>query len=147
VPPARPRASFSSSRQRCVGALPDAAAYGDEGSDTVGNISRQVRLNLPALATLGLLRVADVKDHPPAGPALGAFGRMAEASPGKDSVTGHWELAGLVLDRPFPLFPNGFPPDLIAEFERRIGRGTLGNKAASGTATSTSLEPSICTEA
>jgi phosphopentomutase len=142
VPPVRPeRVILIVLDSVGVGALPDAAAYGDLGSDTVGNISRQVRLNVPALANLGLLRVADVKDHPPAGPALGAFGRMAEASPGKDSVTGHWELAGLVLDRPFPLFPNGFPPDLIAEFERRIGRGTLGNKAASGTAIIDELGP------
>jgi phosphopentomutase len=69
----------------------------------------------------------------PASP-IGAFGKMAEASPGKDSVTGHWELSGLVLDRAFPVFPDGFPADVMLEFERRIGRGTLGNKAASGTA-------------
>jgi phosphopentomutase len=73
--------------------------------------------------------------------ALGAFGRMVEASPGKDSVTGHWEIAGLVLDRPFPVFPHGFPPDLITQFEQRIGRGTLGNKAASGTVIIDELGP------
>jgi phosphopentomutase len=79
----------------------------------------------------------------PAGPdtPAGAFGRMAEASPGKDSVTGHWELMGLVLARPFPVFPNGFPPDLIHAFEARVGRGTLGNKAASGTVIIDELGP------
>jgi phosphopentomutase len=124
-----------------VGELPDASAYGDQGSNTVGNIARQVRLELPALRALGLARVVDLGEGVPAAPAAGAFGRMAEASPGKDSVTGHWELAGLVLDRPFPLFPNGFPADLMLEFERRIGRGTLGNKAASGTAIIDELGP------
>jgi phosphopentomutase len=117
-----------------VGELPDAAVYKDEGSDTLGNISRQVRLRLPTLASLGLRSVAFVEgvDEDPAPRA--AFGRMAESSPGKDSVTGHWELMGLVLDRPFPVFPDGFPADVVAAFEQRIGRRTLGNKAASGTA-------------
>jgi phosphopentomutase len=93
-----------------------------------------VPLGVPTLRSLGLSRVA----HLPATGAdpvpKGAYGRLAEASPGKDSVTGHWELMGLVLERPFPVFPDGFPTDLIAEFERRTGRSTLGNKAASGTA-------------
>jgi phosphopentomutase len=129
------------------GELPDAATYGDEGSDTLGNIARQVPLRLPRLRALGLDRVsaigprsvrleADLQgrpaDQPP--PVPGAYGRMAEASPGKDSVTGHWEMMGIVLDRPFPTFPQGFSPELIAEFERRIGRGTIGNVVASGTA-------------
>jgi phosphopentomutase len=116
-----------------IGELPDAHAYGDDGSDTLGNLARIVPLRLPTLRGLGLARVAnlppDAADTEPAG----AFGRMAEASPGKDSVTGHWELVGLVLDRPFPVFPAGFSMDLIEEFERRIGRGTLANRAASGT--------------
>ncbi len=116
-----------------VGALPDAAAYGDEGSDTLGHIAARVPLRVPALRALGLGHVARLGGEPPAAPAA-AFGRMAEASPGKDSVTGHWELMGLVLDRPFPVFPDGFPAALMHEFERRIGRGTLGNTAASGTA-------------
>jgi phosphopentomutase len=114
-----------------IGELPDAAAYGDQGSDTLGNIARAVPLRLPTLRSLGLGLVA---------PALngnetvrGAYGRMAEQSAGKDSVTGHWEMMGVVLDRAFPTFPHGFPPDLIVEFERRIGRGTLGNVVASGT--------------
>jgi phosphopentomutase len=123
-----------------AGELPDADAYGDRGSDTLGNISRRVRLHLPVMNSLGLSRVAAIEGMTPV-PARGAFGRMAEASPGKDSVTGHWEISGLVLDRPFPLFPHGFPPDIMGEFERRIGRATLGNKAASGTAIIDELGP------
>ena len=124
-----------------VGELPDAAAYGDEGSDTLGNISRTVRLQLPSLRSLGLPGVAFVEGMAPVAEPLGAFGRMAEASPGKDSVTGHWELAGLVLARPFPVFPDGFPADLMRAFEDRIGRATLGNKAASGTVIIDELGP------
>src|SRR6478672_7121285 len=116
-----------------IGELPDAHLYGDEGSDTLGNISRRVPLKLPTLRSLGLPRVANVAGMAPVERPLGAFGRMAERSAGKDSVTGHWEMAGIVLDKAFPTFPDGFPADVIAEFERRIGRGTLGNYAASGT--------------
>ena len=119
------------------GELPDAAAYGDEGSDTLGNIAKQVPLMLPRLRALGLDRVSAIGSTPAQEglnlPARGAYGRMAEASAGKDSVTGHWEMMGIVLERPFPTFPAGFPPDVIAEFERRIGRGTIGNVVASGT--------------
>jgi phosphopentomutase len=119
------------------GELPDAAAYGDEGSDTLGNIAKHVPLELPRLRALGLDRVSAIgPGADPKGltlPPRGAYGRMAEASAGKDSVTGHWEMMGIVLDRPFPTFPTGFPSDVIAEFERRIGRGTLGNVVASGT--------------
>ena len=121
------------------GELPDAAAYGDGGSDTLGNIARQIPLAIPRLRALGLDRVAQIGD-PPAGPhsrtrptPSGAYGRMAERSPGKDSVTGHWEMMGVVLDRPFPTFPSGFPREVIDEVERRIGRGTIGNVVASGT--------------
>jgi phosphopentomutase len=116
------------------GELPDARDYGDEGSDTLGNIARRVPLRVPHLRRLGLARVSTVNRLDPEPEPAGAFGRMAESSPGKDSVTGHWELMGLVLERPFPVFPNGFPRELIGEFERRIGRRTLANKAASGTA-------------
>ena len=116
------------------GELPDARDYGDTGCDTLGNISRRVPLRVPTLRRLGLARVSTVSHTSTEPEPLGAFGRMAESSPGKDSVTGHWELMGLVLDRPFPVFPNGFPRELITEFERRIGRGTLANKPASGTA-------------
>jgi len=115
-----------------TGELPDAAAYGDEGSDTLGNLARVIPLSLPHMRALGLGRVAALNAAPE--PALaGAFGRMAEASPGKDSVTGHWEMAGIVLARPVPTFPAGFPPPVIDELERRIGRRTLGNVVASGT--------------
>ena len=117
-----------------VGELPDADRYGDRGSDTIGNIARATSLHVPVLRSLGLSRVANLGPAAEPEMPLGAYGRMAEASPGKDSVTGHWELMGLVLDRPFPVFPDGFPPRIMQEFERRIGRGTLGNKAASGTA-------------
>ena len=116
------------------GELPDAADYGDAGSDTLGNISRAVPLAVPNLRRLGLSRVSTVTRLAAEPEPVGAFGRMAEASPGKDSVTGHWEISGLVLDRAFPVFPHGFPRELIDEFERRIGRGTLANRPASGTA-------------
>jgi len=116
------------------GELPDARDYGDEGSDTLGNIARRIPLSVPNMRRLGLSRVSTVAPLDAEPDPLGAFGRMAEASPGKDSVTGHWEISGLVLDRAFPVFPQGFPQELIHEFERRIGRGTLANKAASGTA-------------
>ena len=118
-----------------IGELPDAAAYGDEGSNTLGNIATRVGLAVPFLRSLGLDRLVPLDVRAPAGTTTprGAFGRMAEASPGKDSVTGHWEMAGIVLDQPFPTFPQGFPADVITEFERRIGRQTLGNVVASGT--------------
>jgi phosphopentomutase len=116
-----------------AGALTDASAYGDDASNTLGNIARQVPLRIPTLRTLGLDRIVDIGPPVSAERPAAAIGRMAEASKGKDSVTGHWEMMGIVLERAFPVFPAGFPPDLIAEFERRIGRGTLGNYAASGT--------------
>ena len=127
-----------------VGELPDAHLYGDQGSDTIGNISRRVPLRLPNLRSLGLSRVANVAGMTPDDPQwapLGAFGRMEERSPGKDSVTGHWEIAGIVLERAFPTFPHGFPRDVIDEFERRIGRATIGNYAASGTVIIDELGP------
>jgi phosphopentomutase len=124
-----------------AGELPDAGSYGDGGSDTLGNIARAVPLRVPALRSLGLARVSTIAGDPHAASPLGAYGRMAESSPGKDSVTGHWEIAGLILDRPFPVFPDGFPADVIGEFERRIGRRSLGNKAASGTAIIDELGP------
>jgi phosphopentomutase len=114
-----------------IGELPDASAYGDTGSNTVGNVASRIPLKIAALRALGLGRVAAIGGLQSS--AAAAVGRMAEASAGKDSVTGHWEMMGIVLDRPFPVFPNGFPSEIIAEFSRRIGRGVLGNKAASGT--------------
>lgn len=115
-----------------VGELPDAAQYGDQGSNTAGNIARAVPLRIPGLRSLGFDRIVDIGGRSQDAP-IGAYGRMAERSAGKDSVTGHWELAGLVLDRPFPTFPDGFPPDVIAAFEGRIGRASIGNTVASGT--------------
>ena len=122
-----------------AGELPDAGTYGDEGSDTLGHIAEAVGLRVPTLRALGLREVAAIGGKPMS-PA-GAFGRMAEASPGKDSVTGHWEMMGIVLDRPFPTFPTGFPPEVIREFERRIGRRSIGNSVASGTAIIEALGP------
>jgi phosphopentomutase len=116
-----------------IGEMPDAAAYGDTGSDTLGNIARKRTLNLPNLAKLGLGNIKPLAHVDPAGRPCAAFGRCALASPGKDTTTGHWEMAGIHLAKPFPLYPNGFPPEIMQEFERRIGRGTLGNYAASGT--------------
>src|SRR4051812_40390789 len=116
-----------------VGELPDARIYGDVGSNTLGNLARRIPLAVPNLRSLGLARVATINPESSQPEPLGAYGKMAEASPGKDSVTGHWELMGLVLDRAFPVFPHGFPADVIAEYERRIGRRILANKAASGT--------------
>lgn len=123
-----------------IGELPDARAYGDEGSNTLGNLAKEVALSIPTLRALGLENLVSLDPpgrRPPAGTDAtprAATGRMAEASPGKDSVTGHWEMMGVILDRPFPTFPNGFPPEVIAEFSRRSGRASIGNKAASGTA-------------
>jgi phosphopentomutase len=116
-----------------VGELPDAARYGDVGSNTLGNTSAYVRLQVPALCGLGLAHVVTMRGMERAPSVAGAYGRMREASPGKDSVTGHWELTGVVLDEPFPTFPNGFPQTIIGDFERRIGRRTLANHPASGT--------------
>jgi phosphopentomutase len=124
-----------------VGELPDAPAYGDGGSNTLGNIARQIRLNIPTLAALGLSRVVTLPYVPVPAHPLAAFGRMAERSAGKDSVTGHWELMGLVIDRAFPTFPHGFPADLVQAFEARIGRAVLGNVVASGTAVIDDLGP------
>ena len=116
-----------------IGELPDASSYGDQGSNTVGNIARSVPLRVPTLRSLGLDRLVALGGAPPS-PPRAAVGRMAEASPGKDSVTGHWEMMGIVLDRAFPTFPDGFSAAILSEFSRRTGRGVLGNKAASGTA-------------
>ena len=153
-----------------IGELPDAASYGDQGSNTVGNIHKRVQLKIPTLRSLGLDRLVQIdvpgetaegaeaaenaqksfgKDFSASfavsavssGTSLGAYGRMAEASAGKDSVTGHWEMMGIVLDRAFPTFPDGFVPEILSEFSRLTGRGVLGNKAASGTAIIDELGP------
>ena len=124
-----------------VGELPDADSYGDRGSNTLGNIARRVPLRVPALRSLGLDRLVPLGGLPPAGTPSAAIGRMQEASAGKDSVTGHWEMMGIVLDRAFPVFPDGFSAHVISEFSKRTGRGVLGNKAASGTVIIDELGP------
>jgi phosphopentomutase len=117
-----------------VGEAPDAAAFGDEGSDSIGNTARRLgRLELPNLGAWGLGHLTDIPGTPPAAKPRGAWGKIAEISAGKDSTTGHWEMCGLVTERPFPTYPHGFPPEVIEPFERAIGRRTLGNRAASGT--------------
>lgn len=117
-----------------VGDAPDAAAYGDEGSDTLGNCSRAVGgLRVPVLEGLGLGHLTRIEGVPPRAEAGTAHGRLTERSAGKDTTTGHWEMTGIVLDRPFPLYPDGFPPEIIGPFERAIGRSVLGNVPASGT--------------
>lgn len=116
-----------------VGEMPDAAAYGDAGSDTIGNIVRRRGLNVPNLCRLGLGNLKPMPGLPKADHPQGAFGRCMLASPGKDTTTGHWEMAGIHLAKPFPLFPHGFPPAVMEPFERQTGRRAIGNKAASGT--------------
>jgi phosphopentomutase len=117
-----------------IGPAPDTAAYGDSGSNTLGNVARAVGgLALPHLEALGLGSCAPLAGVAPAARPRAASGVAVPASAGKDSTTGHWELCGLVLATPFPTYPHGFPPDVIAEFARRTGRGVLANKPASGT--------------
>ncbi|MGH9614665.1 MAG: phosphopentomutase, partial [Bryobacteraceae bacterium] len=116
-----------------IGGMPDAAAYGDAGSDTLGHIARQRGLHLPELQRLGLANIKPLAHLDPVPVPAAAYGRCALASPGKDTTTGHWEMVGIHLEKPFPLYPHGFPREVMDEFERRIGRSTLGNKPASGT--------------
>ena len=119
-----------------IGALPDAAEYGpdDAKSNTLANTARAVGgVHLPHLGEIGLGNILPIDGVPPAAHPTGAFGRMSEGSKGKDTTIGHWEIAGLCSPRPLPTYPHGFPPEIIAEFERQIGRKTLGNYAASGT--------------
>jgi phosphopentomutase len=117
-----------------AGALPDAAEYGDEGSDTLGNVSRAVGgLDLPNLEALGLGNVEELQGCPPQPGAPAVAGRLVEHSKGKDTMAGHWELMGIVTPVALPLYPHGFPFDVIEEFMHRTGRGILGNRPASGT--------------
>lgn len=118
-----------------IGALPDAAEFGDAGSHTLGNI-RKVRgkLELPNLTALGLAAIEDSRLDPAACAPVGCYGRLAETTKAKDTTCGHWEMAGLPLEQAFKTYPNGFPKDFIQAFEARVGRGTLGNCTASGTA-------------
>lgn len=117
-----------------VGALPDAKEYGDEDSDTLGNVCRTLRVRLPNLQALGLGSIVPLEGVPPVEAPLALPGRLAPLSCGKDTTVGHWEHMGLVTSRPFPTYPDGFPPEVIQAFSQRIGRGVLGNKPASGTA-------------
>ncbi len=116
-----------------IGPLPDAAAYGDAGRDTLGHVACWRPLRLENLVRLGLANIKPLDHLAPVPHPEGSYGKGATVSPGKDTTTGHWEMAGIWLDRAFPVYPQGFPTELIAEFERRIGRSTLGNKPASGT--------------
>ena len=116
-----------------VGEMPDAADYGDVGSDTLGHIAASRPLRLPNLCSLGLANIRPFDGLEAAAQPLGCYGKCALASPGKDTTTGHWEMAGIHLEKPFPLYPHGFPPEVLGEFERRIGRRSLANCTASGT--------------
>src|SRR5215469_18844899 len=117
-----------------IGAMPDAAEFGDPpGADTLGNIARLRGLKVPNLERLGLGNIKSFAGIAPSEKPLAAYGRCRLASPGKDTTTGHLEMVGIHLAKPFPLYPKGFPADIMSEFERRIRRHSLGNKAASGT--------------
>jgi phosphopentomutase len=116
-----------------IGALPDAADYDDVGRNTLGHIAESRTLEIPNLVRLGLANIAPLKHQLPASAPLGAFGKGATRSPGKDTTTGHWEMAGVWLEQAFPVYKNGFPKELIEEFEKQIGKKTIGNKPASGT--------------
>jgi phosphopentomutase len=116
-----------------IGELPDAADYGDVGRDTLGHIARSRPLKLPNLVRLGLANIKPLASLQPSAKPAASYGKGSTVSPGKDTTTGHWEMAGIWLEQAFPVYPQGFPKTLIAEFEFRIGRRTLGNKPASGT--------------
>jgi len=116
-----------------VGEAPDAAAFGDQGSDTVGHVLASRDVHIPHLRALGLGNLTPTFDGARCPRPEGAWGKMAERSAGKDTATGHWEMTGLVTTKPFKVYSQGFPPELIAAFEERVGRKVLGNKAASGT--------------
>jgi phosphopentomutase len=116
-----------------IGALPDAPDYGDVGRNTLGHIAESRPLHLPTLVTLGLANIAPLKNLPATKTPQAAYGKSATHSPGKDTTTGHWEMAGIWLDQAFPTYPHGFPPEIITQFEKQIARKTIGNKPASGT--------------
>jgi phosphopentomutase len=116
-----------------IGELPDAAEYGDVGRNTLGHIAESRPLEIPNLVRLGLANIAPLKHQTAAAAPLAAYGKGATRSPGKDTTTGHWEMAGVWLEQAFPVYKNGFPKALIEEFEKQIGMKTIGNKPASGT--------------
>jgi len=117
-----------------IGALEDAASYGDAGADTLGHIINTCHPDIPNLMQLGLGNIDSISFSGAVSAPEGCYGKLKEVSAGKDTTTGHWEISGVQLARPFPTFPNGFPQDFIEAFEKATGRGTLGNKPASGTA-------------
>jgi phosphopentomutase len=114
-----------------VGELPDAAEFGDDGANTLGHVLASQKPHLPTLSRLGLLHT--LPEPQSTETPVAAYGRMAERSAGKDTTTGHWEMMGLIVEEPFRTYPNGFPAEIVQEYERRIGRSVLGNKPASGT--------------
>src|ERR1700738_1513206 len=117
-----------------AGANPDAHSYGDDGASSLEHCAQAVGgLRLPNLGSIGLGNITPIVGTPPNEHARGSFGRMAESGAGKDSTTGHWEMAGVVLQKPLPTYPLGFPRDVVQHFEQAIGRKVLGNKPASGT--------------
>lgn len=117
-----------------IGALPDAALFGDEGSDTLGAVSRSRYFSMPLCRRLGLFNIDGVPPCSPDPSPIGCFGRFGERSRGKDTTTGHWEIAGLVSEKPFPTYPNGFPEEIISQFCEAVGREVLCNRPYSGTA-------------
>ena len=117
-----------------IGELPDAEKYGDKGSNTLGNIASSIKdFRLPNMEMMGLGNIDGAMGFQKNKSPIGCYGKMAEKSPGKDTTTGHWEMAGIILDRPFPVYPNGFPKEIIEKFERAANTKILGNVAASGT--------------
>ena len=117
-----------------VGEMPDASEYGDSGSNTLANTARVVGgISVPNLGQMGLGCITDILGVPPVEAPIASYGRMAEASPGKDTTTGHWEMVGVILEEPLPLFPDGFSDEILDTFREKTGLDVLGNKAASGT--------------
>ncbi|QZY57279.1 phosphopentomutase [Crassaminicella profunda] len=118
-----------------MGALPDAQKYGDVGSNTIGNISKALGgLHIPNMEKIGLGHIDGIEGVKKADNPIGCYGRFAEKSEGKDTTTGHWEMCGVCLEKPFPTYPNGFPKEIVDTFEKAIGTKMIGNKPASGTA-------------
>ena len=116
-----------------AGEAPDAEAFGDQGCDTLGTCMRSGRLNVPVMESLGLRHLQGTSFQHPEGKPIGCYGKMQEKSAGKDTTVGHWEIAGLISERPLPTYPEGFPEEIIREFEKRTGRGVLCNRPYSGT--------------
>src|SRR5690554_3876416 len=117
-----------------IGEMPDAHLYGDVGSHTLGNIAKAVKgMDIPNLEALGLANIEPLEGVRPQENPLGAYGKSAELSIGKDTVTGHWEMAGVILEKPLNTYPEGFSKEIMDAFEAKIGRRTIGNEVASGT--------------